>query len=44
MTLNEAWAVSLGAAAFLLFALSCAAIAFDLPALRHALDVRALFR
>jgi hypothetical protein len=44
MTMGEAWALSASAALFLLFALACAAVAFDLPALRHALDVRALFR
>jgi hypothetical protein len=44
MTLREAWALSASAGLFLLFAAACTAVAFDLPALRHALDVRTLFR
>jgi hypothetical protein len=44
MTMREAWALSAGAGLFLLFAVACAAVAFDVPALRHALDVRAFFR
>ena len=43
MTPAEAWAVSVGAGLLLLFALACASVAFDLPTLRHALDVRTFF-
>jgi hypothetical protein len=38
------WRLSLSAALLLLFVLACAAVAFDLPGVRHALDVRRAFR
>lgn len=43
LTLREAWSVWTGAGLLLLFALACASVAFDLPTLRHALDVRTFF-
>ena len=44
LTLREAWALWAAAGVALLFVLACVGIAFDVPALRQALDARSLFR
>jgi hypothetical protein len=38
------WRLSLAGAMVVLFALACVALAFDVPALGRALDLRRLFR
>ena len=44
MSVAEAWALWAAAGLALLFVLACVGIAFDVPALRNALDARSLFR
>jgi hypothetical protein len=44
LTALEMWKLSIAGAVVVLFALAAIAIAFDVPALRHALDLRRAFR
>jgi hypothetical protein len=44
LTVAEMWRLSIAGAIVVLFVLGAIGVAFDVPGLRHALDLRRLFR